>query len=325
MIPKRLFASQNGSLLVAVIWGIALIAVVVTITSSEIRLHTQVSSNEAANAVAANVSDIGVVAAGHVIMGSYSNGSATSWPLRYKCRFRDRVALLVSIYDEAGKIDLNIADTGLLRGLLIGIGFDQARAATLSHEIIDYRDEDDLPRRSGAEADEYQRAGIDRRPANRPFVAIEELESIRSISDTEYVRIRPFVTVHSGLNGIDPKAAEPSILLALSRGLSGASGPAIAPSVDSDKVLTLPTRYAHVSPRRHFKLKLAVKSTAGGSARREAIVQLRPGRRPLLRVVAWNADITEPQGDGTGDNAEYARASASTGQSRLPPCGSVIQ
>ncbi|GAM98299.1 general secretion pathway protein K [alpha proteobacterium U9-1i] len=73
---------------------------------------------------------------------------------------------LVSIQDEAGLLNLNAADETATRALLAYAG--AARVAPLAAALVDYIDADDLQRASGAEADDYARAGL-AGPANAPL------------------------------------------------------------------------------------------------------------------------------------------------------------
>ncbi len=67
----------------------------------------------------------------------------------------------VNALDESGKIDINSAPETLLNGLLQTVGqVDAATAARLVDAIGDWKDPDDLRRPNGAEAPDYQAAGI---------------------------------------------------------------------------------------------------------------------------------------------------------------------
>jgi type II secretory pathway component PulK len=65
----------------------------------------------------------------------------------------------VRVTEEAGKIDLNAAPAELLAALLQAPASEAAEAERLVAAIVDFSDEDRLPRPGGAEDPDYLRAG----------------------------------------------------------------------------------------------------------------------------------------------------------------------
>ncbi len=79
-------------------------------------------------------------------------------------------------------IDLNTADDSLLTRLFFALGNPPGTADSLSDAILDWRDADDTPRPSGAEAAWY----VGRRrapPRNGPFGDVRELRRVRGFED----------------------------------------------------------------------------------------------------------------------------------------------
>ena len=68
---------------------------------------------------------------------------------------------------------------------------------------IDWRDADDLKRPNGAEEPEYRAAGLDYKPANAPFQAIEELQLVLGMRPDIYRRLAPSITVFSRSPGVN--------------------------------------------------------------------------------------------------------------------------
>lgn len=120
----------------------------------------------------------------------------------------------ISVTEESGKIDLNKAADALIAGLL------QARLAgdrpplEITAKLLDWRDDDDVPREDGAEAPAYQAAGRLNRPANGPFFSVQELRSVLDLSEEAYASIAPYLTVH-GAPTVNPLAASRPVLEAL--------------------------------------------------------------------------------------------------------------
>ena len=125
------------------------------------------------------------------------------------------IQLRIATRDEAGKIDLNSAEFPLLNNLLVQSGVDPDRAAHIADAILDWRDTDDLRRVNGAEASDYRMAGRDYAVANAGFYSVDELQLVLGIDSETYTKIRPALTVHSGLSGVNPRFATPQVAAAV--------------------------------------------------------------------------------------------------------------
>ena len=122
----------------------------------------------------------------------------------------------VNALDESGKIDLNTAPDGLLKGLLqTAAGLDSDTAGRFVDVIDDWKDADDLRRPNGAEAPDYQAAGLSYKPANAPFEAVAELQRVLGMTPAVYGRVAESLTVHSRMAGINPAFASRTVLLAV--------------------------------------------------------------------------------------------------------------
>ena len=126
------------------------------------------------------------------------------------------VSLVVSAVDESSKIDVNRASDLLLRSMMSVIGgVDEPSAMALVDAIADWRDPDDLRRPSGAEAPEYEAAGLKYKPSNTQFATIGEVARVLGMTREVYERIASSITVYSRQPGINPATASRSVLLAL--------------------------------------------------------------------------------------------------------------
>ena len=121
----------------------------------------------------------------------------------------------LDVHDTGVALHLNEASEDMLRAFLSqGLRIDYAAADRLTQAILDWRDEDDLPRINGGEAEQYLRAGAAVLPANRPFADPDELRHVPGITSELFERIRPYVTV-IGSGRINMNAAPEPVLLAL--------------------------------------------------------------------------------------------------------------
>jgi general secretion pathway protein K len=129
----------------------------------------------------------------------------------YRWRFGDADVAL-RIVDEQGKVDLDMADAGLIASLLRQLGSDPQDAQRIAGAIVDWRDEDALTQPAGgAEAPEYAAAGRDYGPANAPFESVAEVEQVLGMTPALYARLAPLVTVYSGRAVPDPAYAPAAV------------------------------------------------------------------------------------------------------------------
>jgi len=117
--------------------------------------------------------------------------------------------------DTAAALNLNGATEEMLRNFFsLGLELDYAQADRLTQAILDWRDEDDLPRVGGAERDDYLRAGAAVLPANRPFAELDELRHVMGMTPEIFERAVPYLTL-TGTGRINVNAAPEIVLLSL--------------------------------------------------------------------------------------------------------------
>lgn len=124
-------------------------------------------------------------------------------------------AVHLTVADEAGRIDLNAADSTLLAGLFSAVGGTSMSGQAFAARVLDWRDEDGDVNEDGAEADNYAAAEIGYVPPNLPFHSVEELRFLLDLSERDFERLAPHLTVFSGRAKIDPLAASETVLRAI--------------------------------------------------------------------------------------------------------------
>ena len=128
----------------------------------------------------------------------------------------DGARIAVNALDESGKIDLNAAPDALLKSLLqVAGGLDTDTAGRLVDAIQDWKDPDDLKRANGAEAADYQAAGLTYKPANASFETVAELQRVLGMTPALYAQIAGSLTVYSRMPGVNPLYASRTTLLAV--------------------------------------------------------------------------------------------------------------
>src|SRR5262249_34622792 len=104
--------------------------------------------------------------------------------------------VLISVQDENGKVDLNMADGELLHQLLIAAGVEGAAAQKLVEKILDWREPGSLKHLNGAKAPQYQQAGTLYGPRTAPFQSVEELQLVLGMTPALYARLAPSLTIY---------------------------------------------------------------------------------------------------------------------------------
>jgi general secretion pathway protein K len=288
--------SERGSIAILALWGVALIAVLLGamnfLTRSEI-------------AIAGNV--IAVARARHAAEAGTQLGLARL--LRRKSEGADRLAgpldtwqegaarAEITVVDEAGKIDVNLAPLELLSGLFIAVGRPREEALLLACNILDHRGDSN----SICPEPPDTAAG----PGTR-FAAPEELAQLPGFDEALYDAIADSITVATGATAIDPRVAPRPVLMAIpgatpelvdaflaSRSLwqdpgaaSGAGGMAAA------------APFVMASPQRDFTI---VATATAGRARYRADLQVRLTSQPNqpYEVLAWRTPPADRGGPAT--------------------------
>jgi general secretion pathway protein K len=121
----------------------------------------------------------------------------------------------LELRDTGAALNLNEATEAMLRGFLAqGLRLDFAQADQITQAIMDWRDQDELPRIGGGEREQYIEANAAVLPPNRPFAEIDELRHVMGMTAELFTLIRPYLTMVS-TGRINVNAAPEPVLLAL--------------------------------------------------------------------------------------------------------------
>ncbi len=203
------------------------------------------------------------------------------------------VALAIVATDESAKIDINTAPDALVTGLMVNVGgADPDTAARLLDAIADWKDADDLKRPNGAEAPDYQAAGLKYTPANAPFETIGEVARVQGMTPAIFARIAGSLTVYSRSRGVNPATASRDVLMAMPNATAEAVDAFIAARAEALASKLPPPVFAPASGLSAgavstWRIRATASLPDGVTFVREAVV--RPSqdmRRPLV-VLAW--------------------------------------
>jgi general secretion pathway protein K len=290
---------QRGIALILVLWVLTLLTIIAGSFAVGSRTETVMTGNSLAFSRAQALADAGVHRAIYELLKQGSDAQHGKGDRRAYQFSMDGAEIHVVILDEAAKIDLNTATDTLLQGLLQSGGIEGDQAAILLEAILDWRDEDDLPRTNGAEIENYRLAGLNYEPSNGPFGTVEELRLVLGMTPELYSRISGALTVHSRLPGINSAIAEQDVLLAI----PGASQPAVeeylalrqAYQADGLEPPPFPMAGGFESGNTGTVYNLRAKSTLpdGFSYVREAVIRLTGDPRRPHVFLSWAARPAE--------------------------------
>jgi general secretion pathway protein K len=268
--------------------------VVITFTQAS-RTNVKVAAALVESARAEAFADAGVHVAILELVGTRDKVPPTRrFPLDgtpQSCSMGKEGAVAISVQDEAGKVDLNIGSEQVVRAMILGLGGGESMAEA----ILDYRDEDDRRRASGAEVADYRAAGRAAGPRNGPFLATEELSNVLGLTQVDAERISSFTTIYSGQAGIDTSVASKALVDTVRRGVErgGLSTFGEGPTEDAETEpglwlgAPLPSLLLAASTRRAFSIRAEARTGGGAVFVREAVIEFPVPNAPTYVLRRW--------------------------------------
>lgn len=215
MSATRRSSAPRGAALVLVLWLIALLTALVGAFALSARIE---QLQQRVQDDSGRAQEIGRAGIAYALSRLRADPQRTPWQpdgRRYRWQF-DGAQVDIRIEDESGKVNINLADSALLEGLLRAMDIPQDEAARVAGAIIDWRDPDDLsPPGGGAELPDYVAAGLPYGPRNARFETLGELQRVLGISPALYRRLLPMITVHGRQSRPDSRFAKGPVLTAL--------------------------------------------------------------------------------------------------------------
>ncbi|MEP6997210.1 MAG: type II secretion system protein GspK [Betaproteobacteria bacterium] len=305
--------AQRGIALVLVLWLTVLLTVIAGGFAYAMRNEAQAARNTMSQSQARALADGAVVRTVFELMrprtipGVWAaDGLVHAWD-------EDGMRVAASAVDESGKIDLNAVADALLKGLLQTAGqLDADTAGRLVDVIGDWKDADDLRRPNGAEAAEYQAAGLAYKPANAAFETVADLQRVLGMTPALFARLAGSLTVYSGAPGINPQFASRTVLMAL----PGATDAIVdtflaqrAAALAAGQPLPVLPLAGAGAPVNVWRVRAEVTAPDGVLFVREAVLRPNPDPRRPLTVLAWQEGERTQLAAAEAVNAPNANAS----------------
>ena len=269
---------ERGFALVTVLWAAMILAAIaasiIATARTEARLnHTRYAAARL-GAIAEGAINIAILRMLDPAPAAHPPTDGTPFALRFAGR-----DVAMRITDEAGKIDLNLAQGELLRRLFVAVGVASDAAQALVDKILDWREAGIGRRLNGAKAEDYRAAGFSYGPRDGPFETVEELQLVMGMTPQLFARLAPSLTVYSQSAWIDPAFAPPDVLAALA-----GMGAVPASQILGERAAgaDAPVMIGHA-----FTIAAEIDEPAGLRVQRAAIVRLTGSPKAPLLVYRW--------------------------------------
>jgi len=279
---------QRGFALLLVIWSLVLLLSLATGFGYAVR-HELRFGSDVADSVRAEAASL---AAFHeAILALATQDSDTRWKPDAAAQVFawPQGTVTVKVISENGRIDLNVAPAELLRGLFETL-LPEHDATALTDAVIDWRDRDDNPLPSGAEAREYADAGYAYTPMNQPFGSTSELSQVIGFDREMTEMVQPYLTVYSRRPRINANSADlvtlsavPGITTDIAEAFVADRKAATASQQKPDfSALSSGKRYVDTTSNSNlFAIDMTTSVTDGATLRHQVVVALQ-GRSGFL-------------------------------------------
>jgi general secretion pathway protein K len=106
----------------------------------------------------------------------------------------DSIPVTIVAHDLGEKLNINTATETELQQFFSFLLSDYSKSTQLSQAIMDWRDADSVKRPSGAERDDYIKAGMLALPANTLFSDVSDLQNVMGMTPEIYAQVSPYLT-----------------------------------------------------------------------------------------------------------------------------------
>ena len=210
------FNQQNrkGSLLIFVLWVLALIATFSLSVSHSVRQKIHVVERIENRSKLRQVANAGVKKAIYLLnqkkplngpdslAGKWASDPVSFRDVamgdgKFSVSYQVGSKAYYGVSDEAGKLDINVtrAIPILTRFFQIAAKLKEEDAHTIAASISDWKDEDDYPDESGAETNYYKFLNPPYAPKNANFDSLEELLFVKGVTPAIYSSVLPYITL----------------------------------------------------------------------------------------------------------------------------------
>ncbi len=305
-------SGNRGFALIIVLWAGVLLSVIAASFAFSMRVETRLAGNLVERAQAEAIADAGVRRGILALLGGPRDPHWVADGRLYELPLNDG-RMLIRLRSENGKIDLNGAPEGLIRGLMQALAAngalsDPSRAESIAAAILDWRDPDNRVRRGGAEDRNYKGSGLPFGARDGAFLSVAELNLVLGVDADAYGQLAPLVTVYSWAPQVDPMTATRQVLLAIpgldapmvDQFLAAREASYASQSADGGGSVRLPlellstgARYLSRADSKVYTVDAVGEQRGGTRASRRAVIQVTGDARKPYMIVAWFDSIPD--------------------------------
>ena len=298
---------QAGIALVVVLWLLAVLSFLAIGFIADIRSQAHLFLNETGSSRARALADAGIhLGIRELYRKENLEEGRLPW-LRdgspYKIKLGE-TELSVSLHDEGGKVDINVASEDLMRGLGQALDIDTNEWDKVVDAILDWRDDDDLKRLNGAESNSYEQEGLPYGAKNGFFQSIDEVQQVLGVDHVKYRKLQHAVTIYSGRDAVSPANAPRAVLLALP-GVAEQEVDALLATREANRYHVprdvLPTlsnvsKWLHGDEGPVYTVSSVARTPRGDVFAREAVVWITKKGERRFWILDWRTAATESTG-----------------------------
>jgi general secretion pathway protein K len=291
--PNERRRSQHGFALLLVIWALSLLTVLAVTVLTDTRTGTLLIRNQIETTRARDLAQAGIALA---IDGLLDPNPTTRWHNDGRARqiAYDGGKIAVTIVDEDGKVDLNLAPLDFLDSLFASRGIEQSTRGELIAEI-------ERRRREVAPQGVPLVGLLPNQPTLKAFNVVEDLRALPGMTRAAFEAVRPLVTVYSQTGHVNPLTASREVLSAVP-GISPVEVETILSArasfgnggtIGSLPALTNIAQYLGYVGATGAATVTATGVTARGiSFTREAVVAISSSAQQPYRILQWRQPIS---------------------------------
>lgn len=205
---------NEGYALVITLWLIILLGLLTGIAYNSARTEVQINAFSRNELTGNALAEAGIWLTVRQLL--QQSPDSLSLPYEQVIEFSN-TPITIHVSDLAGRININTADSSLLRQLLLSNALDEEEATQLIQAIRDWIDSDSDTPYSSDEAGYYRQAGLSYSPRNQAFSTLSELRLVAGMNDTLYRQLAPYLTVYGRHQQIHAGSADPELVALLTR------------------------------------------------------------------------------------------------------------
>jgi len=280
MMTRRGGRREDGYALVAAVAAILLFALVSLAVLSRTQRAVESGRVELDEARAYAAADAGVALAVRALL---ADGPGNAFPIDGSVRrFRfEGAEIAIVVEDERGKVPLNLLDDSQMTALLESVGLAGDPLLIARDSLLDWIDEDDEVRPSGAERGHYRSLGLE--PRNNALLTLGELGRVRGFSPVVVQRIAAVATTDFGFGSFDVRNATPAAIRIMYPQGDAAIDEIVRARAARGQVAALDFADSKARVGRPLTIVATALLPAGAVGRRKCVVELTGAeRRPIV-------------------------------------------